>query len=440
MAATSILLIDPEKRYLRPFIDSLDHRGVSTTTWDSHCPLDPAEPVDTIVAPWVPGDAQGLLDLIALKHALHARVLTIIASGLDLAHIEEAYGLGIDELIAAPATPQSLLVTLLRPGHRGPRNGPAFRVVCCPTTAGALCQMLRSARPTGKGKGLLTRVAGRLRESTSRSRQGGGRGGSGGTSPQLDVHLLGRFRVGIAGQEVARWPNRKAKLLFAYLLHNHKRPSNRETLMELFWPGALPDSSRNSLNVAMHAVRRILHEVDPLHAYVRYDTEAYAIDSSVVVHLDTEEVSRCWADAQVRARTSPPREIIRLLQRALSSYNGDFLEDELYDEWAGREREHYREVCMSVMDRLSCLLCEDRQWESAADLCGTLLAMDPCQEEVHRRLMLCYSSLGHRSRAMRQFAVCCDILRKELAADPSPATRSFFESIARGTPSLRIKR
>lgn len=441
MAATSILLIDPEKHYLRSFLGSLDHRGISTSTWDPGSFLVPAERVDTIVASWVPGDAQGLLDLIALKHHMRARCLTIIANGLDLAHIEEAYGLGIDELIAAPATPQSLLVTLLRPAHRGSGGSPGFRVICCPTTAAEMCRIMSAARSTGSpGRGLFDRMAGRLRERTDHPLHGRDAGRCTGAPPQLDVYLLGRFRVRISGRDVDRWPNHKAKLMFAYLLHNHQRPANRETLMELFWPGAMPESSRNCLNVTMHVVRRILQEADPRFDYIRYNNEAYAIDGGVVIRLDTEEVSRCWADAQVRARSCHAREIIPVLERALSVYRGDFLEDELYDEWAGQEREHYRELCISIMDRLSCLLCEERQWESASDVCGRLLTMDPCQEEVHRRLMLCYSSLGHRSKALRQFKVCCDVLRKELAAEPSPATRAAFASIARGATPVRIKR
>jgi hypothetical protein len=72
----------------------------------------------------------------------------------------------------------------------------------------------------------------------------------------LGVQLLGRFQVRLDEVPVEEWPSGRGRSLFKYLVCHRDPWPRREQLMDAFWPEAAPAAARNSLNVAMHGLRR----------------------------------------------------------------------------------------------------------------------------------------------------------------------------------------
>jgi DNA-binding SARP family transcriptional activator len=70
-----------------------------------------------------------------------------------------------------------------------------------------------------------------------------------------------------------------------------------------------------------------------------------------------------------------------------------------------------------------------QQWTTAIDYAMRFLLQDPVAEHIHRRLMLCYSSMGNRPAAIRQFETCRQRLSENLGVSPLPETISAFEAI-----------
>ena len=55
---------------------------------------------------------------------------------------------------------------------------------------------------------------------------------------------------------VEDWPSGRGRSLFKYLVTHRDPWPRREVLMDVFWPDAAPAAARNSLNVAVHGLRR----------------------------------------------------------------------------------------------------------------------------------------------------------------------------------------
>jgi DNA-binding SARP family transcriptional activator len=72
----------------------------------------------------------------------------------------------------------------------------------------------------------------------------------------LSVQLLGRFQVRLDDVAVRDWPSGRGRSLFKYLVTHRDPWPRREQLMDAFWPEAAPAAARNSLNVAVHGLRR----------------------------------------------------------------------------------------------------------------------------------------------------------------------------------------
>jgi len=248
--------------------------------------------------------------------------------------------------------------------------------------------------------------------------------------PQLTAYLLGPFQLLVEDKPVAGWSGGRGRTLFQYLLANHDRPRTRDELMAVFWPESSEKAARNNLNVAVHALRQAVRGVSNLNIII-YRDGVYRINPDLSLWLDVDVFERHLDLARQADASGDQPAAIRALETATNIYRDDFLSSDPYEEWALPVRERLRLIYMEALDRLSSLYFNQGQYAAAAALCQRLLARDSCREDTHCRLMLCYTHMGERHLALRQFQICSDALRDELNTTPSPATIQLFQKIRR---------
>jgi DNA-binding SARP family transcriptional activator len=246
---------------------------------------------------------------------------------------------------------------------------------------------------------------------------------------ELRAFFFGHFHVQVNNHAIEKWPSRKARLLFAYLLLNRKHALCRDVLMEKFWPNTQASSGRDSLNVAMHIIRHTIHSAGATENPIVYKDECYSINPERAVWIDVEEFSRHrQLSHRGEARINLPT-MIRELESARRLYVGEFMEEDLYDDWVTTERENLREMYLDTLDRLSECYVLSNNPSAAAQLCERVLEKDNCREDIHRRLMVCYSRMGFRDKALRQYKKCEVILKAELEVEPTKQTRQLYLEI-----------
>ena len=233
----------------------------------------------------------------------------------------------------------------------------------------------------------------------------------------------------VNGQAIEHWNNRKGRALFTYLAVNHKHRIYRDMLMETFWPNSDPNSARNSLNVALHSIRRTLQKVYPNYEYILFKGECYFFNPDLELWVDSEDFLQHWKIAQSIEREQGLEAALSAYERAAVAYKGDFLEEDRYESWPSAERENFKEICLFILDKLSKYYSLDGKPSTALSLCETILAHDNCREDIHRRVMRCYYRLGHRDRALKQFQKCVDVLKGELEVEPTHTTVELYHQI-----------
>jgi len=248
------------------------------------------------------------------------------------------------------------------------------------------------------------------------------------TKPVLTVHVLGAFRVILNDRPVENWPSGRGRALFKYLLTHADRPIPRDVLMDLFWPDAGPDAARNSLNVAVYGLRQALRTAAPVPVVVFHDG-TYRLRADLHLWLDVDEFERhiqaghqLEAAGQIDAATAE-------YEVATGLYQGDFMDDDPYEEWPVLTRERLRVAYLDTLDRLGQIYFSQGQYAACATLCQLMLARDTCREDAHCRLMRCYSRQGQHHLALRQYQSCVEALRQELDVEPSPATIQLYERV-----------
>jgi DNA-binding SARP family transcriptional activator len=247
-------------------------------------------------------------------------------------------------------------------------------------------------------------------------------------SSTLTVHLLGSFRVTLNHAAVSAWPSGRGRSLFKYLVTHRDPWPSRETLMGTFWPNSPPESARNCLNVAVHGLRRALRAAADVPVVIQA-RGTYRLHPDVSLWLDVEEFEHQVLRGQDHERAGDAARATAELELAASLYQGDFLADDLCEEWPVLGRERLRLAYLDTLTRLSRGYLNLRQHAACAALCRLIIERDPCREDAHRRLMHCYSRQGQPHLALRQFSLCVEALRGEFGIDPTPATIELHRRI-----------
>ena len=247
--------------------------------------------------------------------------------------------------------------------------------------------------------------------------------------PSLVVYCLGRFQVYQDEIPVEDWLSSKGNSIFKYLATHRENPVAKEVLMELFWPEADPDSARNSLNVAIYSLRQCLRGTRPDFSHILFRGGAYLLNPELQIWVDSEEFMSRFATAHKLEESGTLNLAIREYHAAEALYQGEFLEEDRYEDWILPHRQNLQDSYLRLLEHLSSIFIRQDNYEACSTTCRKILAVDPCLEEAHRRLMRCYDGQGQRYLALRQYHLCVEALSRELDIDPSQATRELYNRI-----------
>jgi DNA-binding SARP family transcriptional activator len=251
-----------------------------------------------------------------------------------------------------------------------------------------------------------------------------------GGEPLLSARLLGPLMITLNGRVVDTVSSRRTRQVLSYLLLHRQVAVRRDVLMDTFWPDARPAAARNSLHVALTGVRHALHAVWPGPVLERrHDT--YRLAGAVVTWIDVEELERYCREGLRAERDRDTGRALECYAAADRLYEGDLLADEPYAGWAADSRESLRLQVIDVQRRLAELHAAAGDHASAVLVARRVLAADPCNEPVHRRLMRSYLVSGQLHLALAQFHRCAEQLWNEFRVRPSLETVELNERLRR---------
>ena len=251
-------------------------------------------------------------------------------------------------------------------------------------------------------------------------------------APALVVYCLGSFRVYQDDQPITNWPSGKGKCVFKYMAANRGHPIPKDVLMDLFWRDIDPDAARNNLNVAIYGLRQALRAMRPDFSHILFQDDCYLLNPALGVWIDVEEFVQRYEAGQTSERRGKLTEAIREYEAAEGLYQGDFLEEDLYEEWPMARREGLKDSYLFILDQLSRHYFDKRRYTACIHLSQKILAKDNCREEAHRRLMRCYSRQGQRNLALRQYFICVETLQSTLDVSPMDETTALCRRIREG--------
>jgi len=247
--------------------------------------------------------------------------------------------------------------------------------------------------------------------------------------PSLAVYCLGTFRVYQNDKEIIEWQSLKSRSIFKYLLTHPETPVAKDILMDLFWPDAAPEAARRNLHQAIYSLRQLLGKEQTDFLHIRFENDRYFLNPEIDIWLDFKEFERYVNAGRFYETAGKQAMAIEQYGIADNLYQGEFLEEDMYEDWLQSKRQFFYNMYMEIIDRMSRYYFHQGEHFTVITLCRKLLAKDKSYEEAHRRLMQCYLAQGQRHLALRQYQLCVKMLREELNMTPTPETTALYEQI-----------
>ncbi|SEG15805.1 DNA-binding transcriptional activator of the SARP family [Thermomonospora echinospora] len=223
----------------------------------------------------------------------------------------------------------------------------------------------------------------------------------------VTIRLLGPPAIERTGRPARPPRGRKAWALLCYLLLT-ERPPSRRRLAEMLFGDA--DDPLGALRWTLAELRRALGVPGVLGG----DPVVTALDGEVIidVHLLTDE-------------SGDPAGLLDLDGELLEGVHLAALPE--FESWLLVERHRVSAALEARLHETAVALLAAGRADEAVAYASRAVAVNPLEERNHEVLVRSLAVTGDRTAALRQVAVCEDILRRELAIDASPALREASE-------------
>jgi predicted ATPase/DNA-binding SARP family transcriptional activator len=244
------------------------------------------------------------------------------------------------------------------------------------------------------------------------------------TGPGLRIDLLGGFRVAVDDVAVdeAAWRLRSARGLIKLLALNPEHSMHREQVIEALWPERDPATASNNLRQALFVARRALESCGEDGARrLTFAREALTLGGDGLT-IDLEEFEAAAAEAE-RAPS------VDRCRTALELYRGELLPEDRFEEWTGARRQALADRHLTLLVDIARLHEEAEEHPAALAALQQALVEEPFHERAHRAMMRIYALTGRRQRALAQFQLLRESLRREFEDEPDEQTRKLYQDI-----------
>ncbi|WHH56932.1 BTAD domain-containing putative transcriptional regulator [Petroclostridium sp. X23] len=241
----------------------------------------------------------------------------------------------------------------------------------------------------------------------------------------IKVCFLGKFHISVNGTVISEnnWKTKKAEGILKYLLLHKNRTINRETLMELFWPQSYKKSASTSLRAALYELRKVLSVygivIEGNDSLIHESSNGLQIKNKNNLIIDTDTFLEHHKDLKKLSFSETDKlKRTAILERMVSIYNGNLLENDIYEDWTFFEREELKSIYLKSALSLVKIYTERKEDEKIENLLLKTLYLDPYNEEACFFLLNFYISTNQRGRAIKLYQTFKKRLRKALGIEP----------------------
>ncbi len=256
------------------------------------------------------------------------------------------------------------------------------------------------------------------------------------TTPFLEINCLGGFRAmrGKVPVRDSEWKSRRAKQFVKLLAAQDGYAVSRDSALEALWPNTDPDTLGPAFNSMLHRARKVLEPKNvpgKSASCILYNDGVLMLNKDLVrtdvgqllYHLDTTD----------RMRSSQKSEdIAGEYEKAFDLYEGDFLPEDLYSDWAAPMRDRLRIRYLRALEDAAVIAESSGDRDRTLRFYERMFSADPCNEKACCWLMTRYHSDARRGEAIRTYERCERALSRDVDLEPEEQTKKLYRRIIGG--------
>ena len=239
----------------------------------------------------------------------------------------------------------------------------------------------------------------------------------------VKVFTLGRFEVLVDetplefGRKAPKRPLALLKLLIA-----QRGEAAAETAIDALWPDEEADAANNSLDAALHRLRKLLGHPESVtlqDGLLSLDRKRVWVDAIAFERdLDATQAGGALADGPRAA--------------ALRRYQGHFLAADRAEPWSISARERLRSRFIRAAAAHGAALEAGNDFAGAAAHYARVIDIDDLIEAPYQGLMRCHLAQGQRSEGIAAIERLRQTLAAGLGLTPTAASAALHETLRRG--------
>lgn len=251
-------------------------------------------------------------------------------------------------------------------------------------------------------------------------------------SGQLEVRLLGRFAVLRDGEEVpvASFGGRLSRRLVRYLVCCEGDLVPHDVLVDVLWGADPPADPSANLKVLVSRARRVVGEA------IQTGPGSYRLDRDSC-EIDVRRFLAAVATGNSALRNDDPDAAAAGFERALQTWTGEPLPEDLYEPWAEAPRRRLLDAYLQALEGGATAALSAGDAPRAVGLAGRACDREPLRERAHVLLAHGLVAVGDRPRALQVVRELIDRTATELGLDPSPTVQQLqADLLSREVPAI----
>lgn len=247
---------------------------------------------------------------------------------------------------------------------------------------------------------------------------------------RITVTTLGKFSVTLDNDELTseQWKRKKARDIFKILLLHYRQPVSIDELIEILWQDT---SIKNIIPTIWNSVSYIRKALEPgikpftPSSYIGFINKNYILDFGDNSFIDFIEFKKLIQQSETVKELDNS---IQLLEKAMQLYCGDFLKEDIFEEWSSFERENLKDTSLKACCKLSNYYLNTNNFSKSAEFSRKALTIDNIYDEAHKLLLKCLKVNGNDNELRKAWQFCINSYSKELNSSPPSSLQQFAQS------------
>ncbi|MFN4189881.1 MAG: BTAD domain-containing putative transcriptional regulator [Pseudothermotoga sp.] len=242
----------------------------------------------------------------------------------------------------------------------------------------------------------------------------------------LKITTFGIFSIYSEDRQLnlSKIKSRKARDLLRYFVVFRHKQIPSDILCEIFWSDMDEKYAKMNLQSTVHMLRAFFGK-----DIITFQNGNYCFDPLGVVEFDADNFENL---IQLSRSIQDNAKKKSVLEEAITLYKGDFMVENLYEDWTVQFREYYRDLYVQALIDLAQILMNENALTEAIEKLRNALNNDSFNETAAPMLMKVYLKKGCPSEAVKVYRRFSEILSKELQIKPSKEMIQLYEAIIKG--------